>query len=324
MPRQKLWKPYIIIASYVFCAAANPKFCLLLAGITLGNRAAAEADRGRRNRAAPQVDHRVAVGLDLALLGVFKYYAFFVRDWADLLDSFHLGAPLPLLTIALPIGVSFFTFRRSPTWWTSSAVTRARLDHRRRDLPQLLSASRCRADRAGQRSFPAKGHRGIRTRSRSGPASPGRPRRNQKVLIADYLARVWSTRSSRFPGLRRTGRPARGLRLRGADLLRLLRLHRHRDRAGPADGLHLPRRTSIGPTGRPASGTSGVAGTRPSPRFLRDYLYIPLGGSRGSRLFTYHNLMITMILGGLWHGAAWTFVLWGAFQGAATGHRART
>ncbi|HNL62994.1 MAG TPA: MBOAT family O-acyltransferase, partial [Solirubrobacterales bacterium] len=52
-------------------------------------------------------------------------------------------------------------------------------------------------------------------------------------------------------------------------------------------------------------------------RFLRDYLYIPLGGSRGSRLFTYRNLMITMILGGLWHGAAWTFVLWGAFQGAA-------
>ncbi len=51
-------------------------------------------------------------------------------------------------------------------------------------------------------------------------------------------------------------------------------------------------------------------------RFLRDYLYIPLGGSRGSRLFTYRNLMITMVLGGLWHGAAWTFVLWGAFHGA--------
>jgi D-alanyl-lipoteichoic acid acyltransferase DltB (MBOAT superfamily) len=50
-------------------------------------------------------------------------------------------------------------------------------------------------------------------------------------------------------------------------------------------------------------------------RFLRDFLYIPLGGSRGTRLFTYRNLMITMVLGGLWHGAAWTFVLWGAFHG---------
>jgi D-alanyl-lipoteichoic acid acyltransferase DltB (MBOAT superfamily) len=50
-------------------------------------------------------------------------------------------------------------------------------------------------------------------------------------------------------------------------------------------------------------------------RFLRDFLYIPLGGSRAGRLLTYRNLMVTMILGGLWHGAAWTFVLWGSFHG---------
>jgi alginate O-acetyltransferase complex protein AlgI len=48
---------------------------------------------------------------------------------------------------------------------------------------------------------------------------------------------------------------------------------------------------------------------------LRDYLYIPLGGSRGGTLATYRNLMITMLLGGLWHGAAWTFVIWGAYHG---------
>ena len=65
-------------------------------------------------------------------------------------------------------------------------------------------------------------------------------------------------------------------------------------------------------------------------RFLRDFLYIPLGGNRGGRLLTYRNLMITMVLGGLWHGAAWTFVLWGAFHGAglvaehALGGRIRT
>jgi D-alanyl-lipoteichoic acid acyltransferase DltB (MBOAT superfamily) len=50
-------------------------------------------------------------------------------------------------------------------------------------------------------------------------------------------------------------------------------------------------------------------------RFLRDDLYIPLGGNRKGRLLTYRNLMITMVLGGLWHGAAWPFVLWGAFHG---------
>ena len=57
--------------------------------------------------------------------------------------------------------------------------------------------------------------------------------------------------------------------------------------------------------------------------WLRDYLYIPLGGSRGGRLVTYRNLMITMLLGGLWHGAAWNFVIWGGYHGALLcGHRA--
>src|ERR1700712_321590 len=51
-------------------------------------------------------------------------------------------------------------------------------------------------------------------------------------------------------------------------------------------------------------------------QFLRDYLYIPLGGNRHGRTLRYLNLMITMLLGGLWHGAAWTFVAWGALHGA--------
>jgi alginate O-acetyltransferase complex protein AlgI len=49
--------------------------------------------------------------------------------------------------------------------------------------------------------------------------------------------------------------------------------------------------------------------------WLRDYLYIPLGGSRGGRWFTYRNLMFTMLLGGLWHGASWNFLIWGGYQG---------
>ena len=56
--------------------------------------------------------------------------------------------------------------------------------------------------------------------------------------------------------------------------------------------------------------------------WLRDYLFIPLGGSRGGTLLTYRNLMLTMALGGLWHGASWTFVLWGIYNGLLlVGHR---
>jgi alginate O-acetyltransferase complex protein AlgI len=51
-------------------------------------------------------------------------------------------------------------------------------------------------------------------------------------------------------------------------------------------------------------------------RWLRDYLYISLGGNRGGRLRTYRNLMLTMLLGGLWHGASWNFVIWGGYHGA--------
>jgi alginate O-acetyltransferase complex protein AlgI len=51
--------------------------------------------------------------------------------------------------------------------------------------------------------------------------------------------------------------------------------------------------------------------------WLRDYLYIPLGGNRGSKLFQHRNLFLTMLLGGLWHGSAWTFVVWGAMHGGA-------
>ena len=51
--------------------------------------------------------------------------------------------------------------------------------------------------------------------------------------------------------------------------------------------------------------------------WLRDYLYVSLGGNRGNLAFVCRNLMITMLLGGLWHGAAWNFVLWGLYQGSA-------
>src|SRR3954470_13263386 len=112
MPRQPLWKPFILVASYLFYAYANWKFCLLLGGVTLGNQAAAKlihraGDDERRRKWIV----RAAVALDLGVLAVFKYYAFFVQDIGDVLDAVHLGLPVPLLTIALPVGVSFFTFQ---------------------------------------------------------------------------------------------------------------------------------------------------------------------------------------------------------------------
>src|SRR6201999_268805 len=80
MARPRLWKPFIIVASYVFYAAANPLFCLLLGGITLGNQGAAKLIQRTEAERARSWIVGLAVTLDLLVLAVFKYYAFFVSD----------------------------------------------------------------------------------------------------------------------------------------------------------------------------------------------------------------------------------------------------
>src|SRR3954453_5619886 len=111
MPRPNFWKPFILVVSYIFYAYANWRFCLLLGGVTLGNQAAAKLIGRTEDERRRKWIMGVAVTLDLAVLAVFKYYGFFVQDVGDVLDALHLGLPIPLLTIALPVGVSFFTFQ---------------------------------------------------------------------------------------------------------------------------------------------------------------------------------------------------------------------
>ena len=112
MPHPRAWKPFILTASYVFYAAANWRFCALLAALTLANQVAARLiDRARDDPRRSKQILAAAIVIDLGVLGVFKYYGFFVEDIGDLLDTVGLGLPLPLLSLALPIGVSFFTFQ---------------------------------------------------------------------------------------------------------------------------------------------------------------------------------------------------------------------
>src|SRR5436309_7940486 len=111
MSRPRLWKPFVLVASYVFYASANWKFCLLLAGITLWNQAAARLIHGTEDERRRRAYCAAAVAGNLLALGVFKYYGFFTQDVDRLLQGIGLGLPVPLLTIALPVGVSFFTFQ---------------------------------------------------------------------------------------------------------------------------------------------------------------------------------------------------------------------
>jgi D-alanyl-lipoteichoic acid acyltransferase DltB (MBOAT superfamily) len=319
MPRQDLWKPFIIFASYVFYAAADPRFCLLLGGITLGNQlavrlidAAGNDDRKRARICA------AAVTLNLLALGVFKYYAFFVTDVGDVLDAIGLGMPIPLLTVALPIGVSFFTFQ---------AITYV-VDVKRRDaepaslidaaiylsfFPHLVAGPIVRASEfLPQLKAPRDPNR---VAVGAGLALIGLGL-VKKVLIADTLARdvvdpVFAVPEAYFSPDAILAAFAYAAQI-------------YCDFSGYTDiaiGLALMLGFVFPQNFRSPYRATGFRDFwrrwhMTLSRFLRDYLYIPLGGSRGkTRWYTYRNLMLTMLLGGLWHGAAWTFVLWGGFHG---------
>jgi alginate O-acetyltransferase complex protein AlgI len=308
MSRQQLWKPFILAASYVFYGAASWAFCLLLAGVTVGNQLAAilvaRADGEHRKR----VIVALAVAMDLGLLGVFKYYGFFSQQVSDLLHGTGLGMPLPLVQFALPVGISFFTFQAisyvvdvkrgllPPGRWLDVAVYLSFFPHlvagpivrAREFLPQLAAPRDPRRVAAG--AAVALIALGV----------------IKKVVIADFLARSVVDPVFAVP------------QAYGA-LNALLAAYAYTaqiycDFSGYTDmaiGLALLMGYVFPQNFRSPYRATGLRDFwrrwhMTLSRFLRDFLYIPLGGNRGGRLLTYRNLLITMVLGGL-HGLGLIF-----------------
>ncbi|MEA2152941.1 MAG: alginate O-acetyltransferase complex protein AlgI [Solirubrobacteraceae bacterium] len=317
MPRPRLWKPFILVASYIFYASASWHFCFLLAAVTLGNQlAAVSLDRTERERRRRLIV-ALAVAFDLGILGVFKYYSFFAQQWADALGGVGLGSSLPLLTIALPIGVSFFTFQ---------AISYVLYVKRRQVEPAGM------LDFAVYLSFFPHLVAGPLVRAReflpqlAKPRDPNRVAVGsglalialgvvKKVVIADFLARALVDRVFAVP--QAFGAPDVLLAAYGYTAQIYCDFSGYTDMA---IGLALLLGFVFPQNFRSPYRATGFRDFwrrwhMTLSRFLRDDLYIPLGGNRGGRLLTYRNLMITMVLGGLWHGAAWPFVLWGAFHG---------
>ena len=318
MPRPAIWKPFIIVASYVFYAAADWRFCFLLAGITLWNQAAAKliarSDEERRRKWICGI----AVAGDLLTLGVFKYYGFFVEDVGAALDSIALGLPLPLLAIALPIGISFFTFQ---------AITYV-VDVKRRDtepastidvavyisfFPHLVAGPIVRASEfLPQLCKPVDPSR-VAVGAGIALVALGLIK---KVAIADTLAReiadpVFGAPEAYFAPDVWLAAYAYAAQI-------------YCDFSGYTDmaiglallmGFVFPQNFN-NPYRALGFRDFWRRWHMTLSRFLRDYLYIPLGGNRKGRFRTYVNLMATMTLGGLWHGASLNFVLWGTFHGA--------
>jgi D-alanyl-lipoteichoic acid acyltransferase DltB (MBOAT superfamily) len=319
MPRPWFWKPFIVVASYAFYAAANWRFCFLLGGITLWNQGAAVLLHRTDDERRRKLITGLAVAGNLLVLGVFKYYSFFVQDVDDTLNAIRLGLPLPLLTVVLPVGVSFFTFQA-----ISYTV----------DVKRRLIEPASLLDVAIYLSFFPHLVAGPIVRAReflpqlATPRDPDRVAVGagvslialgliKKVAIADYLARTLVDPVFAVPQAYHSPDAALAAYAYTAQI--------YCDFSGYTDiaiglallmGFVFPQNFD-----RPYRSLGVREFWRrwhmTLSRFLRDFLYIPLGGNRGSRWFVYRNLMITMVLGGLWHGAAWTFIVWGALHGTA-------
>jgi D-alanyl-lipoteichoic acid acyltransferase DltB (MBOAT superfamily) len=320
MPRPRLWKPFVLGASYFFYGFADARFVLLIIASTLLNQTAARAIHRCRDRPA-RAAHVLAAAVvcDLGLLGWFKYYGFFALSVDRALADVGLPAPLPLLQVALPVGISFFTFqaisyvvdvRRGttpPATLLDFAVYEA-------FFPHLVAGPIVRASEF----LPQL----------STPRDPGRvPVARaaflilgglvKKVVLADVLASHLVDPVFDAPGQHSSGEIL--VAVYGYAVQIYCDFSAYSDIAiGIALllGFRFPDNFD-----RPYASRSLQEFWRrwhmTLSRWLRDHVYLPLGGNRRGRRRTCVNLLVTMTLGGLWHGASWTFVLWGALHGTA-------
>lgn len=311
---------FLLAASYVFYAAWDYRFLSLLVFSTLVDFAVGLA---LARRTEPQVRRRwllVSLVSNLGLLGVFKYFDFFAHSFAALLGSLGFEAEPYLLELVLPVGISFYTFQ---TLSYTIDVYRGRIGAERSLLnfaafvaffPQLVAGPIERAaDLLPQfrRTRLVTAHR-----FESGAFLIGTGL-FKKVVIADNVSSVADA----------------SFALEQPDALQVVvgvyafAVQIYCDFSGYTDiargsarwlGFELSRNFNL-----PYFATSPSDFWRrwhiSLSSWLRDYLYIPLGGNRRGPRRTSLNLMATMLLGGLWHGAAWTFVLWGALHGLLLG-----
>ena len=311
------FRRYILLAaSYFFYACWNYKFVALLLTLTAIDYTAGiwleRVSAGPRKKALLIL----SLSANLGFLGFFKYYNFLAANLALL-----LGRPPHSfwLEILLPLGISFHTFQSMSyvvdVYRGEQKAVRSPIDYALFIcfFPQLVAGPIVRAHTFFRDLFDWR------------PPSAGDVSNGillmalgltKKMAFADQFAKVANGYFSDVagnPGMVTawTGVLAFGLQI-------------YFDFSGYTDmaigmakllGFHFPVNFR-----RPYLASSITDFWRrwhiSLSTWLRDYLYIPLGGNRHGKWMTYRNLAITMLLGGLWHGASWNFVIWGGYHGA--------
>lgn len=312
-------KILLLVASYVFYAAWNPPFVILLWISTAidwfaAGRLHAEERRG----------HRIALlwlslGANLGLLGFFKYGGFVLENFQNVVGFYGMNYQAAKPDIILPVGISFYTFQTLSytldVYLRRAAPSKSLLDFSLyvTFFPQLVAGPIVRATDflpqclTPRRATRAMLHWGLFLMTLG---------LFQKVVLADTLLSPTADAVfgwSRGP-LAMLDAWMGVLAFSGQIFFDFAGYSTCAIGAALCFGFSLPDNFRC-PYAAVGFSDFWRRWHISLSTWLRDYLYVPLGGNRKGRLRTDINLMVTMLLGGLWHGASWTFVVWGGLHG---------
>ena len=307
----------LLAASYVFYGWWDYRFVALLGFSTVFDYYLAlkiddaEDDRPRKRLLV------LSCISNLTLLGFFKYFNFFSDSFAELAASMGITLDVPTLRIILPVGISFYTFQSLSytidVYRRNLKATRSLVDFALfvSFFPHLVAGPIVRATKLLPQ---VQMKRTVTPQHLSSGAVLILIGLFRKVAIADSVAPTVNQIFAQ-PHLQSSATLLLGIYLFSIQI--------YCDFAGYSEiARGVARLFGIELTENFAQPYFSRSITEFWRRWhislsswLRDYLYVPLGGNRHGKLATYRNLFITMLLGGLWHGASWTFVVWGALHG---------
>lgn len=314
------WKKVNLLASsYLFYAAWNPPFILLLWYTTVADFLIAHALMKIQRQSARRALLILSLVTNLGLLGFFKYAQFILDNFVQVLAAFGVAFRPALPDIILPIGISFYTFHTLSyvidIYRRKTTPTRSVLDFALyvTFFPQLVAGPILRAYQFIPQCE-------VKRKATAAQMSWGLSLLClglfEKTVVADYFLAKITTQLYASPLLPDSTSAWCGTLAFAGQIFC--------DFAGYSTcalGVALCLGFVLPINFRYPYASIGFADFWQRwhislSTWLRDYLYIPMGGNRVATGRVYVNLLVTMLLGGLWHGASWTFVVWGGLHGS--------
>jgi len=310
-------KPMLLVASYFFYGYWDYRFCSLLLISTVIDYLTGKYIFATNNSIIRKRLLLVSLFSNLGILGFFKYFNFFIESFAGLGSTFGLQLDYLHLNIILPVGISFYTFQ---TLTYTIDIYRREIEPTKSFIDFALYVSFFPQLVAG----PIERAKHLLPQISQMP-TPTRQQFKQgfvlitvgmfkKVLIGDTTGRIVDQIFAQ-PQYYASSEILMALILFSIQIYADFSGYSSIAR-GTAKWLGIELMENFNQPYLSSNITEFWRRWHISlSTWLKDYLYISLGGNRISNIRTYINLMITMLLGGLWHGASWTFVVWGGLHG---------